>query len=208
MEGNLYLALTLRVNHADGEDTIAQPIARRTEQARTVAAGDFHLPTPNRDRVMGCPPIDPRTRNSLCPFPNPSEENQEGPITGNFVQGHGNPLYVKVKMDGKPIGRKLDLNSYESYEALVQDLKNMFQLTIENNVEAFLPMEGPRMMPLRLLGPNADFIITYEDTEGDCMLVGDVPWKIFLKTVRRLRIKNTSSPNTFAEKCPKKRKST
>ena len=46
------------------------------------------------------------------------------------MHGHGNPLYVKVKMDGKPIGRKLDLNGYESYEALVQGSKNMFQLTI------------------------------------------------------------------------------
>lgn len=31
--------------------------------------------------------------------------------------------------------------------------------------------------PLTLLDSAADFIITYEDSEGDCMLVGDIPWK-------------------------------
>lgn len=31
--------------------------------------------------------------------------------------------------------------------------------------------------PARLLGSLSDFILTYEDKEGDWMLVGDVPWE-------------------------------
>lgn len=30
---------------------------------------------------------------------------------------------------------------------------------------------------LRLLDGSSDFVLTYEDKEGDWMLVGDVPWE-------------------------------
>ncbi|KAJ7549399.1 hypothetical protein O6H91_07G052200 [Diphasiastrum complanatum] len=35
---------------------------------------------------------------------------------------------------------------------------------------------------------NSDYVITYEDKDGDLMLVGDVPWGMFIVTVKRLRI--------------------
>ncbi|KAK8630858.1 hypothetical protein V6N13_079629 [Hibiscus sabdariffa] len=31
-------------------------------------------------------------------------------------------------------------------------------------------------------------VLTYEDKEGDWMMVGDVPWEMFLSAVRRLKI--------------------
>ncbi|GMJ01005.1 hypothetical protein HRI_003769700 [Hibiscus trionum] len=31
-------------------------------------------------------------------------------------------------------------------------------------------------------------VLTYEDREGDWMMVGDVPWEMFLSAVRRLKI--------------------
>jgi len=38
-------------------------------------------------------------------------------------------------------------------------------------------------------------VLTYEDKEGDWMLVGDVPWGMFLTSVKRLRIMRTSEAN-------------
>lgn len=32
------------------------------------------------------------------------------------------------------------------------------------------------MQPLKLLDGSSEFVLTYEDKEGDWMLVGDVPW--------------------------------
>ena len=29
----------------------------------------------------------------------------------------------------------------------------------------------------KMLGGSSDFVLTYEDKEGDWMLVGDVPWR-------------------------------
>lgn len=40
-----------------------------------------------------------------------------------------------------------------------------------------------RRQPLRLLDGSSDFVLTYEDKEGDWMLVGDVPWEYVLLTI-------------------------
>lgn len=44
------------------------------------------------------------------------------------VKGHSrSSLFVKVNMDGTPIGRKVDLNSHSCYGTLTQKLEDMFQ---------------------------------------------------------------------------------
>ncbi|MEX7539439.1 hypothetical protein SGI37_20695, partial [Providencia rettgeri] len=42
---------------------------------------------------------------------------------------------------------------------------------------------------------GVEYVPTYEDKDGDWMLVGDVPWGMFLNTVKRLRIMRTSEAN-------------
>ncbi|ESQ30148.1 hypothetical protein EUTSA_v10012354mg [Eutrema salsugineum] len=61
--------------------------------------------------------------------------------------------YVKVRMDGVPYLRKIDLR--------VLALKEC---------EKF------------------EYVIIYEDKDGDWMLVGDVPWQMFKESCKRLRI--------------------
>lgn len=36
--------------------------------------------------------------------------------------------------------------------------------------------------PSRLLDGSSEFVLTYEDKEGDWMLVGDVPWRYAVDT--------------------------
>lgn len=55
-------------------------------------------------------------------------ENGDGKKNGNpNDKGHArSSLFVKVNMDGIPIGRKVDLTAHKSYEALARILENMF----------------------------------------------------------------------------------
>ncbi|XP_020271747.1 auxin-responsive protein IAA4-like [Asparagus officinalis] len=84
-------------------------------------------------------------------------------------------FFVKVYMEGIPIGRKLDLFTLDGYQSLIRTLTRMFRTTI--------------------IGPNVGqvssskaHVLTYEDQEGDWMMVGDVPWEMFLITVKRIKI--------------------
>ncbi|KAI9107428.1 hypothetical protein K1719_021465 [Acacia pycnantha] len=88
--------------------------------------------------------------------------------------------YVKVAMDGAPYLRKVDLEKYESYDQLLTGLEAMFgSLTIRNHLN-----ERKKMMDL---GNGAEYVPTYEDKDGDWMLVGDVPWKMFVESCKRIR---------------------
>lgn len=121
------------------------------------------------------------------------------------------PLYVKVNMDGVPIGRKVDLNAHDSYETLALALEDMFQRPNNGNGQSgsHIPMERGHVgandpKHPRLLDNSSDFVLTYEDKERDWMLVGDVPWRMFVNTVKRLRIMKTSDANGLAPSCPEK----
>lgn len=113
-----------------------------------------------------------------------------------------NSMFVKVYMDGIPIGRKVDLNAHTCYETLAQSLEDMFNgpgLSVSvtsgrsSSVEHDMLVEPTR--PSSLLSGSSKFVLTYEDKDGDLMLVGDVPWRVFLKSVKRLRIMKTSETN-------------
>ncbi|XP_076958608.1 auxin-responsive protein IAA12-like [Bidens hawaiensis] len=126
---------------------------------------------PNATSVIGWPPIRKAHR---APMANRTksehEEFSSRPKTENITNGHH--LTVKVNMDGTLIGRKVDLYAHSSYETLAQTLENMFYGRCSS----------------RLLNETSEFVLTYEDKDGDCMLVGDVPWQMFLSSVKRLRI--------------------
>ncbi|KAJ6838415.1 auxin-induced protein 22D-like [Iris pallida] len=81
-------------------------------------------------------------------------------------------VLVKVGMDGVPYLRKIDLKAYKGYKELREALGNMFKCFSIGN-------EGCS---------GSDYAITYEDKDGDWMLVGDVPWEMFFTSCKRLRI--------------------
>ncbi|KAG0453294.1 hypothetical protein HPP92_025684 [Vanilla planifolia] len=110
-----------------------------------------------------------------------------------FCQRNSN--FVKVKMDGDPIGRKVDLNTHFSYESLALALEAMFHKPTLS-VHASTITDGMVSKPL---DHSSEFILIYEDEDGDWMLVGDVPWGMFLRTVRRLRIMKTIDASCAGE---------
>eukprot|EP00250_Pteridium_aquilinum_P010432 c19383_g1_i1 orf=444-1922(-) len=87
-----------------------------------------------------------------------------------------NAFFVKAKLDGVRICRKVDLKAYNSYDGLKSALQEMFQGFVSDNAK------------LDLLHGN-NYVVTHEDKDGDCLLVGDVPWPMFVESsVKSLRI--------------------
>ncbi|XP_073002631.1 auxin-responsive protein IAA4-like isoform X1 [Typha latifolia] len=114
----------------------------------------------SRDQQSDWPPIKPLLRSTLS-----EKSNQDQPPT----------FFVKVYMEGIPIGRKLDLFSHDGYNSLIRTLCRMFRTDISYPDMDHMPS-------------NKTHVLTYEDKEGDWMMVGDVPWELFLTTVKRLMI--------------------
>ncbi|KAK2364844.1 auxin-responsive protein IAA20 [Trifolium repens] len=97
-------------------------------------------------------------------------------LTISSTKQFHNSLFVKVYMEGIPIGRKLNILAHQSYHELVKTLEHMFDTTI---------LWGNEMDEVQ---PERCHVLTYEDEEGDLVMVGDVPWEMFLSTVKRLKI--------------------
>ncbi|KAF8111704.1 hypothetical protein N665_0073s0061 [Sinapis alba] len=97
------------------------------------------------------------------------------------------PMLVKVTMDGVIIGRKVDLNALDSYEALAKTLEQMFFHTPSS-----VTTRCKETLGSELLDGSSEYMITYQDKDGDWMLVGDVPWLMFIGSVKRLRIMRRS----------------
>ncbi|XP_010274202.1 PREDICTED: auxin-induced protein 22B [Nelumbo nucifera] len=117
-------------------------------------------PPAAKAQVVGWPPI--RSYRKNCFQPKKTEPESAG-------------IYVKVSMDGAPYLRKIDLKGYKGYPQLLKALEIMFKLTIGQYSER----EGYN---------GSDYAPTYEDKDGDWMLVGDVPWEMFISSCKRLRI--------------------
>ncbi|XP_076961159.1 auxin-responsive protein IAA13-like [Bidens hawaiensis] len=124
-------------------------------------------------------------------------ENKNDEVTAKET-GHSG--FVKVNMDGLPIGRKVDLNAHDCYETLALALETMFLKACPS----FTSIRGEKQQRSRLLDGSSEFVLTYEDKEGDWMLVGDVPWRMFLGTVKRLRIMKNSDTNGLAPRYQEK----
>uniref|UniRef100_A0A453JRE3 Auxin-responsive protein n=1 Tax=Aegilops tauschii subsp. strangulata TaxID=200361 RepID=A0A453JRE3_AEGTS len=112
--------------------------------------------------------------------------------------------FVKVSMDGAPYLRKVDLNMYKTYQDLSKALEKMFSsFTIGNcGTPGMNAMNESKLMDLL---NGSEYVPTYEDKDGDWMLVGDVPWEMFVESCKRLRIMKGSEAIGLApramEKC-------
>ncbi|RHN48145.1 putative transcription factor interactor and regulator AUX-IAA family [Medicago truncatula] len=124
---------------------------------------------PTKVQVVGWPPIRSFRKNSL---------------QQNKVED-GNGMYVKVSMAGAPYLRKIDLKVYKSYSELLKVLENMFKCTFGEYSER----EGYN---------GSEYAPTYEDKDGDWMLVGDVPWNMFISSCKRLKIVKGSEAKGLA----------
>ncbi|CAL9073130.1 unnamed protein product [Musa acuminata var. zebrina] len=102
--------------------------------------------------------------------------------------------YVKVAVDGAPYLRKVDLEAHGGYEQLLAALEEMFScFTVRH-----YPDERRLVDPVN----GTEYVPTYEDKDGDWMLVGDVPWKMFVASCKRLRLMKSSDAINLATRMP------
>ncbi|KAM1216302.1 hypothetical protein ACFX2I_012561 [Malus domestica] len=138
------------------------PADSKNEEGSTDAKNAQKETPPAKAQIVGWPPIRSYRKNSLQANKNAEGETATG-------------IYVKVSMDGAPYLRKIDLKVYKCYPELLKALEVMFKFTIGQYSER----EGYK---------ESEYAPTYKDKDGDWMLVGDVPWDMFMSSCKKLRI--------------------
>ncbi|KAE8786631.1 auxin-responsive protein IAA30 [Hordeum vulgare] len=144
-------------------------------------------PRAPKAQVVGWPPVRSFRKNILAEKSSPAAA-----------------AFVKVSMDGAPYLRKVDLSMYKTYQDLSKALEKMFSsFTIGNcGTQGMNGMNESKLMDLL---NGSEYVPTYEDKDGDWMLVGDVPWEMFVESCKRLRIMKGSEAIGLApramEKC-------
>ncbi|KAG0461376.1 hypothetical protein HPP92_021673 [Vanilla planifolia] len=137
-------------------------------------------PPAAKAQVVGWPPIRSYRKNTMSSNPFKNKEEEDGK--------NGGCLYVKVSMDGAPFLRKVDLKIYCNYKELSSALEKMFCGFTVGQSHGTHNKDGIVESHLIDLLNGSEHVITYEDKDGDWMLVGDVPWEMFIDSCKRLRI--------------------
>ncbi|KAF8780571.1 hypothetical protein HU200_001392 [Digitaria exilis] len=141
----------------------------RTETSGTGPAADADdqdaaAAPATKAQVVGWPPVRAYRKNTF----------QAAAVAAKKKAEQQGGLYVKVSMDGAPYLRKVDLKMYKGYRELREALDALFT----NSVSAAAAAEGG----------DHQHALAYEDKDGDLMLVGDVPWDMFISSCKKLRI--------------------
>ncbi|KAK4760328.1 hypothetical protein SAY87_005221 [Trapa incisa] len=143
---------------------------------------------PAKAQVVGWPPVRSYRKNVMA-HNDKNIGGQEEAATGKATLNGAATVLVKVSMDGAPYLRKVDLKTYKSYEELSHALGKMFCSITSGNYEDHQGMiDFMNENKLRDLLNSSDYVPTYQDKDGDWMLVGDVPWEMFVGSCKRLRI--------------------
>ncbi|XP_013675471.1 auxin-responsive protein IAA9-like isoform X1 [Brassica napus] len=127
------------------------------------ATNNSYSPPAAKAQIVGWPPVRSYRKNTLATTCKNSDEVDGKP-------GYEAALFVKVSMDGALYLRKVDLRSYTNYMELSSALEKMFTTFT-------LGKDKLCETKLKDLLNGKDYVLTYEDKDGDWMLVGDVPWE-------------------------------
>ncbi|KAJ8750656.1 hypothetical protein K2173_015837 [Erythroxylum novogranatense] len=197
--------LSLRGSNADkvtnGQDGFLQsskPVVQENKTQVSGAKGHGVAPA-SKAQVVGWPPIRSFRKNTMASHPPKNDDDKE-------VKLGSGCLYIKVSMDGAPYLRKIDLKTYGNYADLSTALEKMFGgFTIgQSGSHGISSRDGLSESRLMDLLHGSEYVLTYEDKDGDWMLVGDVPWKMFTDTCRRLRIMKSSEAIGLAPRASEK----
>ncbi|PKA55968.1 Auxin-responsive protein IAA25 [Apostasia shenzhenica] len=156
---------------------------------------------PRPPSVVGWPPVCSFRRSLACPV-TPAKlhslEMMDGErepkrlkvaAAGDEILKRNNAMFVKVNMEGYGVGRKVDLRAHESYDSLSSSLKKMFKNFLSHDYSSSEEDKKGGSSSIR------NYLLLYEDHEGDRMLVGDVPWEMFIASVKRLYIVRSHKPH-------------
>ncbi|KAI7741339.1 hypothetical protein M8C21_029244 [Ambrosia artemisiifolia] len=154
-------------------------------------------------------------------FSKSCEENatKGGPIIKNFMSGAKRGFSDVVNLDGSSkwalnTGSESDLSKgvngvFEKNKTSYPDVKPVEDKKKGHcSSNGIKEREGLSESNLKDLLHGSECVLTYEDKDGDWMLVGDVPWEMFIDSCKRLRIMKGSEAIGLAprstEKCKNK----
>ncbi|CAN1836808.1 Auxin-responsive protein IAA26, partial [Linum perenne] len=137
--------------------------------------------------VVGWPPIR-SFRKNLASSSSKQNDNHQSKNEKPPVEACKRGMFVKINMDGVPIGRKVDLAAYDSYTRLSTAVDELFRDLLAGNLILVICSLGFWITAQRdssvdeeaitgILDGSGEYTLVYEDNEGDRMLVGDVPWQ-------------------------------
>ncbi|CAN6177674.1 unnamed protein product [Urochloa humidicola] len=155
----------------------SDPSAAATAADRKRAHADHDKPPSPKARAVGWPPVRASYRR-------------------NAARGdEASCRLVKVAVDGAPYLRKVDLAAHDGYADLLSALRGMFASCLSAGAVAGRLVDA---------ATGAEYVPTYEDKDGDWMLVGDVPFKMFVDSCKRIRLMKSSeavnlSPRTSCQ---------
>ena len=195
-------AVDLKLNLSSTSNSASSDLAK--EKNITAAAPPANDPAkpPAKAQVVGWPPVRSFRKNIVQRGNNNEGEKAATSSSNNVNTG---AAFVKVSMDGAPYLRKVDLKLYKSYQELLDALAKMFSsFTIDKCGSQGMKDFMNESKLIDLLN-GSDYVPTYEDKDADWMLVGDVPWEMFVESCKRLRIMKGSEAIGLApravEKC-------
>lgn len=145
------------------------------QQKEGVGDDDDEAKPQTKAQVVGWPPVRTNRKNN------------------NYMK---NCKFVKVAVDGAPYLRKVDLETFSSYHQLLDSLETMFTCLAIRNV-----LNEKKLVDT---ANGTEYVATYEDKDGDWMLVGDVPWKMFVESCKKMRLMTNSKATGLAPRTPSK----
>ncbi|ESQ47553.1 hypothetical protein EUTSA_v10021428mg [Eutrema salsugineum] len=160
-----------------------------------------HSKPPAKAQVVGWPPVRNYRKNIMTQQKTSGVEEASSEKAGS---GGGAAALVKVSMDGAPYLRKVDLKMYKSYQDLSDALAKMFSSFTMGNYGAQGMIDFMNESKLMNLLNSSEYVPSYEDKDGDWMLVGDVPWEMFVESCKRLRIMKGSEAIGLAPRAMEK----
>ncbi|KAL5547791.1 hypothetical protein UlMin_003022 [Ulmus minor] len=124
----------------------------------------FNIIKNGEDGIVGWPPIK-TWRKKLCFHGENNRAVENGCGCGGRISKF---MYVKVKMEGVAIARKVDLSVHHSFKSLFDTLMDMFGKHEEQ---------------------WNSYKLAFQDREGDWLLAQDISWRTFIRSVQRLMLK-------------------
>ncbi|PIA31519.1 hypothetical protein AQUCO_04900076v1 [Aquilegia coerulea] len=192
--------IDLKLNNLPSKDGEMDPSDNKVKNSppkekNLLPTNDPAKPPAAKAQVVGWPPVRSFRKNILSVQKSNTQEEK----------GMSSAAFVKVSMDGAPYLRKVDLKMYKSYQDLSDALGKMFSSFTIGNCGAQGMKDFMNESKLMDLLNGTEYVPTYEDKDGDWMLVGDVPWEMFVDSCKRLRIMKGSEAIGLApravEKC-------
>ncbi|KAG7583029.1 AUX/IAA domain [Arabidopsis suecica] len=159
---------------------------------------------PAKAQVVGWPPVRNYRKNMMTQQKTSGGEEASSEKAGSGGGGAAGAGLVKVSMDGAPYLRKVDLKMYKSYQDLSDALAKMFSSFTMGNYGAQGMIDFMNESKLMNLLNSSEYVPSYEDKDGDWMLVGDVPWEMFVESCKRLRIMKGSEAIGLAPRAMEK----